>query len=66
VPSGSVAPGLYDVIRVISALFPFKPALDALDVALNGGDGMVVALLHLAALFAGFGALSRLALNRFV
>jgi ABC-2 type transport system permease protein len=65
VPSGSVAPGLYDVIRVISALFPFKPALDALDVALNGGDGMAVALLHLVALFAGFGALSRLALNRF-
>jgi ABC-type multidrug transport system permease subunit len=65
VPSGSVAPGLYDVIRVISALFPFKPTLDSLNVALNGGDGMVVALLHLAALFVGFGALSRLALNRF-
>jgi hypothetical protein len=46
-------------------VFPFKPALDALDVALNGGDGMVVALLHLAALFVGFGALSRVALNRF-
>lgn len=65
VPSGSVAPGLYDVIRVVSAVFPFKPSLDALDVALNGGDGMAVALAHLAALFLGFGALSRLALNRF-
>ena len=30
VPSGSVAPALYDVTSAISALFPFKPALDAL------------------------------------
>ena len=32
VPSGSVAPALFDVIRVISAVFPFKPTLNALDV----------------------------------
>ena len=32
VPSGAVSGGLYDVIRVVSALFPFKPALQALDV----------------------------------
>ena len=39
VPSGAVAPALYDVIRAISAAFPFKPALDALDAALNdAGD----------------------------
>jgi ABC-2 type transport system permease protein len=31
VPSGAVAPALYDVIRAVSAVFPFKPALDALD-----------------------------------
>ena len=31
VPSGSVSAGLYDVIRVISALFPFKPTLEALE-----------------------------------
>jgi ABC-2 type transport system permease protein len=65
VPSGSVAPALFDVIRVISALFPFKPTLDALDAALNDAGGLGVALLHLAALFAGFAALSRLALRRF-
>ena len=35
VPSGSVSPALYDVMRVVSALFPFKPTLDALDAALN-------------------------------
>jgi ABC-2 type transport system permease protein len=39
VPSGAVAPALYDVIRAVSAAFPFKPALDALDAALNdAGD----------------------------
>ena len=65
VPSGAVAPALYDLIRVVSALFPFKPALDALDSALNGAGGLGVPLLHLAALFLAFGTLSRLALRRF-
>jgi ABC-type multidrug transport system permease subunit len=65
VPSGAVAPALYDVIRVISALFPFKPALDAMDAALNDSGDLLVPLLHLAGLFAAFGALSRLALRRF-
>src|SRR4051794_22938708 len=65
VPSGAVAPGLFDLIRVISALFPFKATLQALDAALNGAGGLGTALLHLAALFAGFGLLGRLALTRF-
>ena len=38
--SGAVAPLLYDVIRGISALFPFKPGLDAMDVALNGSGSL--------------------------
>ncbi len=65
VPSGAVTPGLYDVIRAVSALFPFKPTLDALNAALNDVGGIGGPLLHLAALFAGFGALARLALRRF-
>jgi ABC-type multidrug transport system permease subunit len=65
VPSGAVAPTLYDLIRVISALFPFKPALQAIDAALNDSGGLGTALLHLAALFVGFATLSRLALRRF-
>jgi len=65
VPSGAVAPALYDLIRVVSALFPFKPTLDALDAALNDAGGLGVALLHLAALFVGFAALGRVALRRF-
>lgn len=66
VPSGAVSSGLYAVIRVVSALFPFKPSLQALDVALNGGDpGLLVPLLHLLAVAAGFTVIARLALRRF-
>lgn len=65
VPSGSVNQSLFDVIRAISALFPFKPTLDALNAALNDAGGLGKALLHLAALTAGFGALGRLGLRRF-
>ena len=65
VPSGAVAPALYDVIRAISAAFPFKPALDALDAALNDAGDLGGPLLHLAALALLFGALARLALRRF-
>jgi len=65
VPSGAVAPALYDVIRAVSAAFPFKPTLDALDAALNDAGGLAGPLLHLAGLTLAFGLLSRLALRRF-
>ena len=66
VPSGSVSKGVYDLIRVISAAFPFKPTLDAMDHALAGaGSEMLVPLLHLAVLAAAFTAIGRLALRRF-
>jgi ABC-2 type transport system permease protein len=66
VPSGSVSKGVYDLIRVISAAFPFKPTLDAMDHALAGsGTDMLLPLLHLAILAAAFTAIGRLALRRF-
>jgi ABC-type transport system involved in cytochrome c biogenesis permease component len=65
VPSGAVAPSLYDVIRAVSAVFPFSPALDALDAALNDAGDIGGPLLHLAGLTLAFGALGRLALQRF-
>ena len=64
VPSGAVSQGVYEVISVISGAFPFKPSLQALDAALNGGE-LVTPLLHLAALTLAFGALARLSLRRF-
>jgi ABC-type transport system involved in cytochrome c biogenesis permease component len=65
VPSGSVGPALYDATRAISALFPFRPTLDALDAALNDSGDLAGPLLHLAGLALAFGALARLALRRF-
>jgi ABC-type multidrug transport system permease subunit len=65
IPSGSVAPALYDVTRAISALFPFKPALDALNAALNDSGDVAGPLLHLVLLTLGFGALARIGLRRF-
>jgi ABC-type multidrug transport system permease subunit len=64
VPSGAVAPTLYDVISVISGAFPFKPSLDALDAAISGG-ALLGPLAHLAGLTLAFAALGRLALKRF-
>ncbi|HEX3317186.1 MAG TPA: ABC transporter permease [Solirubrobacteraceae bacterium] len=64
VPSGATNPTLYDIIRAISAVFPFRPALDAMSAALSGG-GLGLPLLHLAILVVAFGALARLSLRRF-
>ncbi len=66
VPSGGVSPLLYDVIRGISAAFPFKPALDAIDAAINNsGTNIAVALAHLAGLTLVFGAAAWAGLRRF-
>jgi ABC-2 type transport system permease protein len=66
VPSGGVSPLLYDVIRVISAIFPFKPALDAIDAAINNsGASLGVSLAHLAGLIVVFGAAAWAGLRRF-
>ena len=66
VPSGTVSGGVYDAIEVVRALFPFDPALDAMESALEaGGPDMIVALLHTAAIVAAYGVLARVALRRF-
>ena len=64
VPSGSIDPLLYDVINVVSGLFPFKPSLRALDAAINGGE-LLLPVVHLLALTAGFSVIARVALRRF-
>jgi ABC-type transport system involved in cytochrome c biogenesis permease component len=66
VPAGSVGVGLFDVIKVIAALFPFKPALEALTAALEAGNGGLGGpLLHLGILIVAYGLIARLALRRF-
>jgi ABC-type multidrug transport system permease subunit len=66
VPSGTVSKGLYDLIRVVTGAFPFRPALDALSGALSaGGPGVGLPFLHLALLAVAYLVLARLALRRF-
>jgi ABC-type multidrug transport system permease subunit len=65
VPPGTVAGGLYDVIRAISFVFPFKSGLEAIDAAINSSTpGIWIALVHLAALAAVFGVMARVGLRR--
>jgi ABC-2 type transport system permease protein len=66
VPAGSIGGGLSDVIKVVTALFPFKPALDLMTGALDSaGPSLGGPLLHLAILIAAYGLIARVALRRF-
>jgi ABC-type transport system involved in cytochrome c biogenesis permease component len=65
VPSGAVGHGLYDAISAVSFVFPFKPALQALDAAVNGASPSLGGpLAHLAVLSTAFGALAYAGLRR--
>jgi ABC-2 type transport system permease protein len=65
IPSGVVSEAVYDGSRALSALFPFRPTLDAMSSALYGEGALGGPLLHLAGLAAAFGLAGRAALSRF-
>ena len=66
VPSGAVGPALFDAIRIVTAVFPFKPALQAMTAALDAsGPDIGGPLAHLAVLIVAYGLLARIALRRF-
>jgi ABC-2 type transport system permease protein len=65
VPSGAVASGLYDLIKIVSGAFPFRATVDALDSALSHSGGIGAPLLHLGLLALAWLAIARLALRRF-
>jgi ABC-2 family transporter protein len=66
IPSGAVGAGAFDAVRIVTAIFPFKPALQAMTAALDSaGPGIGGPLLHLAILIAAYGLLARFALRRF-
>lgn len=66
VPSGALGGAVYDLIRALTALFPFRPGLDAIGAALDPAGGSLAGpLLHLAALLVAYAAIARLALRRF-
>ena len=66
VPSGTVSATVFDLLEIFRALFPFHPALDAMESGLDSAaPGIGLPLLHLAILVAAYGLLARLALRRF-
>lgn len=65
VPSGTVSETTYDVIRVITGAFPFRPALDALAAGLSASGDLAINLVHLALLAGAYFLLARLTLRRF-
>jgi hypothetical protein len=66
VPATAVSGALKTVLDVISFVFPFKPALQAVNNAFSGtAPGIGWPLVHLVVLTIAFGALARLALRRF-
>jgi ABC-2 type transport system permease protein len=66
VPAGTVGGGVYDAIRIVTALFPFKPALQAMTAALDSaGPSIGGPLLHLVVLTLAYGVIARVALRRF-
>jgi ABC-2 type transport system permease protein len=66
IPSGAVGSGVFDLVGIVTAIFPFKPALQAMTAALDSaGPGIGKPLAHLAILIAAYGLLARFALRRF-
>jgi len=66
IPDDAVGPAIESVISVVTAAFPFRPALDALTGGLElSGPSVWLPMLHLVILVAVYSGLARLALRRF-
>jgi len=65
IPTGTISEGLYDVIRVVTGAFPFRPSLDALSAGLSDAGDLPLNLAHLALLTLAYFAIARVALRRF-
>ncbi|HTW13015.1 MAG TPA: ABC transporter permease [Solirubrobacteraceae bacterium] len=66
VPAAAVSSGVGQVLNVISFVFPFHAALEAVNNAFTGSaPGLGLPLLHLVVLAGVFGLLARVALVRF-
>jgi len=66
VPSGTVSATVFDALEIFRALFPFHPALNAMESGLDSAaPGIGLPLLHLAILVVVYATLARLALRRF-
>jgi ABC-type multidrug transport system permease subunit len=66
VPANAVSGTLKSILDVISFVFPFKPALEAISNAFSGASPQIgLPLVHLAVLALVFGGLATLSMRRF-
>jgi len=66
IPDDAVGPAIETTIDLVSAVFPFRPALDVITGGLElSGSSVWLPLVHLGILTVAYGALARLALRRF-
>lgn len=65
VPKDALSPLLFNVIQVISNLFPFKPAFELIGAGLTPGNDSLVPSLHLLVLTIAYGAIATLAIRRY-
>jgi len=66
VPADAISGGLKTALDVVSFVFPFKAALEAVSNAFSGASpGIGWPLVHLLGLTVAFAALARLTLTRF-
>ena len=63
IPPTAMSPAVFDIVRAASAPFSFRPALHAIDGALNGGP-FAGALLHTVVLTIAYLGLARFAVRR--
>jgi ABC-2 type transport system permease protein len=63
IPPSAVSPELGDVIKIVSAPFPFRPALKAVDGALSGGT-VTMPVVHLLILIGVYATIARSAAKR--
>ena len=65
VPTAAVSSGLSSVLDGVAFVFPFKPALDAVNNAFSGtAPAIGLPLVHLVVLAVAFGVLARVAVRR--
>jgi ABC-2 type transport system permease protein len=65
IPKGTIGPAMFNLIQIISDLFPFKPAFQLISAGLTPGVDAMGPLLHLLALTLAYGAIAILAIRRY-
>jgi ABC-2 type transport system permease protein len=65
IPKGTIGPAMFNLIQIISDLFPFKPAFQLITAGLTPGVDGGGPLIHLIALTLVYGTIATLAIRRY-